>query len=147
MEPRTLCHIRPAGGQISHGKYLPCLSGSQASPALGQMWNGGGGRRGTVRKMNEEEDEQILQGVSEEMRGRDGDKEGGKEGEKAEIPSSGFSLKPPVKVNEGCVQSPETDYITAPLINGLSMHLSPCVCVCVCSCVRLRFDTCATGCA
>ncbi|CAB1424665.1 unnamed protein product [Pleuronectes platessa] len=36
--------------------------------------------------MNEEEDEQILQGVNEKMRREDGEKE--------EIPSSGFSLKP-----------------------------------------------------
>lgn len=67
--------------------------------------------------MDEEEDEQILQGVNKKMRR--------KEGEKAKIPSSGFSLKPLVKVNEGCVQSSETDYITAPLINSVSMHLSP----------------------
>lgn len=67
--------------------------------------------------MNEEEGEQILQGVNEKMRR--------KEGEKAEIPSSGFSLKPLVKVNEGCMQSSETDYITAPLINIVSLHLSP----------------------
>ena len=46
-----------------------------------------------------------------------------KEGEKEEIPSSGFSLKPLVKVNEGCMQSSETDYITAPLINSVSVHL------------------------
>lgn len=82
------------------------------------MDGGGGGGVGesTVRKMNEEEDEQILQGVNEKMRR--------KEGEKEEIPSSGFSLKPLVKVNEGCVQSSETDYITAPLISSVSMHLS-----------------------
>lgn len=48
-----------------------------------------------------------------------------KEGERAKIPSSGFSLKPLVKVNERCVQSAETDYITAPLINSVSMRLPP----------------------
>lgn len=32
----------------------------------------------TALKTNEEEDEQILQGVNEEMRGRDGEKEEGK---------------------------------------------------------------------
>ncbi len=107
---------------------------AEVKPATGAEGEGGG----TVWKTNEEEDEQILQGVNEEMRRRE---RRGKRGEKAEIPSSGFSLKPPVKVNEGCVQSSETDYITAPLINGVSMHLSPRVCSCVC----LRFSTCATG--
>lgn len=48
------------------------------------------------------------------MRRSDGEIEEGKSGEKAEISSSGFSLKPLVKVNEGCTQSSETDYITAP---------------------------------
>ena len=48
------------------------------------------------------------------MRRSDGETEEGKGGEKAEISSSGFSLKPLVKVNEGCAQSSETDYITAP---------------------------------
>lgn len=42
---------------------------------------------------------------------------------KAEIPSSGFSLKPLVEVNEGCVQSSEADYITVALINGVSRRL------------------------
>lgn len=110
---------------------------AEVKPATGAEGEGGG----AVWKTNEEEDRQILQGVNEKMR-RDGEKEEGKKGEKAEIPSSGFSLKPLVKVNEGCTQSSETDYITAPLINGVSMHLSLCVCVCVCRC----FNTCATGC-
>lgn len=70
--------------------------------------------------MNEEEDRQILQGGNKEMRRSDGEIEKGKRGENAEISSSGFSLKPLVKVNEGCAQSSERDYITAPLINGLS---------------------------
>lgn len=48
------------------------------------------------------------------MRRSNGETEEGKRGEKAEISSSGFSLKPLVKVNEGCAQSSETDYITAP---------------------------------
>lgn len=87
-----------------------------------------------VWKMNEEEDEQILQGVNEKMRRE--------EGEKEEIPSSGFSLKPLVKVNEGCVQSSETDYITAPLINSFKHASIP-----VCGRAHvLCFDTCATGC-
>lgn len=42
-----------------------------------------------------------------------------------------FSLKPLVKVNEGCAQSSETDYITASLINGVSRHPYFLVCVCV----------------
>ncbi|TKS72623.1 hypothetical protein D9C73_006700 [Collichthys lucidus] len=55
----------------------------------------------TALKTNEEEDEQILQGVNEEMRGeRDGEKEEGKQERKAEIPSSGFSLKPLVVEEE-----------------------------------------------
>lgn len=120
------------------------LSQRKSSQPLGQRQRQRGGG-GTVWKMNEEEDEQILQGVNKEMRRRErGGKEGGKEGEKAEIPSSGFSLKPLVKVNEGCSQSSETDYITAPLINGVSVHLSLCVHVCVS--VRPCFNTCATGC-
>lgn len=112
---------------------------AEDKPATGAEGEGGDWKRGgSAWKTNEEEDEQILQGGNEEMRRRE---RGGKKGEKAEIPSSGFSLKPPVKVNEGCVQSSETDYITAPLINGVCMHLS----LRVCSCVCLRFNTCATG--
>lgn len=106
-------------GQISHGKYLLCLRGSQ-----GSHW-GIGRRGGAVWKTNEEEDRQILQGGSEKMRRSDGEIEKGKRGENAEISSSGFSLKPPVKVNEGCAQSSESDYITAPLINGLSACAPP----------------------
>lgn len=88
--------------------------------------------------MNEEEDEQILQGVNKKMRRE--------EGEKAEIPSSGFSLKPLVKVNEGCVQSSETDYITAPLINSVCMHpLQRVPRVCACTRSILCFNTGATG--
>lgn len=37
------------------------------------------GREGTVWKMNEEEGEQILQGVNKEMRRKDEEKEEGKE--------------------------------------------------------------------
>lgn len=84
-----------------------------------------------VWKTNEEEDRRILQGGNEKMRRSDGEIEKGKRGENAEISSSGFSLKPPVKVNEGCAQSSESDYITAPLINGLSAcspHPHPHVC-------------------
>ena len=69
--------------------------------------------------MNEEEDELKLQGVNEKMRRQ--------KGVKAEIPSSGFSLKFLVKVDEGRQQSCETDCITAPLINSVSRHHSLCV--------------------
>lgn len=66
--------------------------------------------------MDVEEDEQELRGVKKKMRRQ--------KGEKAEIPSSGFLLRPLVKVNEGCVQSSDTDYITAPLIStNLSAHV------------------------
>lgn len=111
---------------------------AEVKPATGAEGEGGG----TVWKTNEEEDRQILQGVNEKMRRRDGEKEEGKKGEKAEIPSSGFSLKPPVKVNEGCSQSSETDHITAPLINGVSMHFSLCVCarVCVAASILVQLD-------
>lgn len=54
--------------------------------------------------MDVEEDEQELRGVKKKMRRQKGEKDEGKEGEKVEIPSSGFSLRPLVKVNEGCVQ-------------------------------------------
>lgn len=67
--------------------------------------------------MNEEEDELKLQGVNEKMRRQ--------KGVKAEIPSSGFSLKFLVKVDEGCEKGCETDCITAPLINSVSRHHSP----------------------
>lgn len=74
--------------------------------------------------MDVEEDEQELRGVKKKMRRQKGEKDKGREGEKAEIPSSGFLLRPLVKVNEGCVQSSDTDYITAPLIStNLSAHV------------------------
>lgn len=59
------------------------------------------------------------------MRRSDGEIEEGKRGEKAEISSSGFSLKPLVKVNEGCAQSSETDYITAPFDQRSHTHTHP----------------------
>lgn len=71
------------------------------------------------------------------MRRSDGEIEEGKRGAKAEISSSGFSLKPLVKVNEGCAQSSETHYITAPLINAQSV----CVCLWVCVCAHSRACT------
>lgn len=75
---------------------------AEVKPATGAEGEGGG----TAWKTNEEEEDKlILQGVNEKMRRRDGEKRGGKKDEKAEIPSSGFSLQPLVKVNEGCAQS------------------------------------------
>lgn len=65
--------------------------------------------------MDVEEDQQELRGVKKKMRRQ--------KGEKAEIPSSGFLLRPLVKVNEGCVQSSDTDYITAPLISTFAPML------------------------
>lgn len=59
------------------------------------------------------------------MRRSDGEIEEGKRGEKVEISSSGFSLKPLVKVNEGCAQSSETDYITAPFDQRSHTHTHP----------------------
>lgn len=104
---------------------------------------GGGGA--AAWKTNEEEDRQILQGGEAKMRRSDGETEEGKGGEKAEISSSGFSLKPLVKVNEGCAQSSETDYITAPfdqpsesicppppLTHTHTLLVYECVCVSAC---------------
>lgn len=107
----------------------------EVKAATGAWWWWGG-----AWKTNEEEDRQILQGGKEKMRRSDAEIEEGKRGEKAEISSSGFSLKPLVKVNEGCAQSSETDYITAPfdqrsesICPPTHTHPSWALCVCVCT--------------
>lgn len=92
-------------------------------------------------KTNEEEDRQILQGGNEKMRRSNGEIEEGKRGEKAEISSSGFSLRPPVKVNEGWTQSSESDYITAPLINTLSVCFPPHTQHHVCTSILVQLHT------
>lgn len=83
---------------------------AEVKPAPGPERKKGGGE-----KMDVEEDQQELRGVKKKMRRQ--------KGEKAEIPSSGFLLRPLVKVNEGCVQSSDTDYITAPLISTFAPML------------------------
>lgn len=96
------------------------LSQRKSRQPLGHREKGG-----AAWKTNEEEDRQILQRGNEKMRRSDGEIEEGKRGEKAEISSSGFSLKPLVKVNEGCAQSSETDYITAPFDQRSHTHTHP----------------------
>lgn len=81
------------------------LSQRKSSQLLGQEGEGREAQPGRWMRRRTLE----LQGVNEKMRRQ--------REAKAETPSSGFSLKPLVKVDEGCIRSPETDCITPPLIN------------------------------
>lgn len=73
-------------------------------------------------------------GSEEEDAKAEGRERQGKGRRESEIPSSGFLLRPLLKVNEGCVQSSDTDYITAPLI---STNLSAPAHVCTYAALRV----------